>query len=239
MTVPYLGRCYTIGTASRIGSLTGDNKNLFGFLTKSQHYYFAVHDPNFFYISENPTAVPSVSKTIKNQTLMRYQMIKVIKHVKRNTKNYPCNENKDFKFSLCIRKAVEQFVGCRMPWNGNRNKSIRCYQLSQYKQYGKMYRKIANMDFGSVRNLTNCRPPCRYMEVLLVGDSHRWAKSGPGYVFTLATTDIRVETEVQLYSVGSLVAELGGSLGLFLGFSFFMLWDLACQGITFLMYEYK
>ena len=157
---------------------------------------------------------------------MGYQIVKVIKHAKRNTRNYPCNENKDFKFSLCLRKAVEQFVGCRMPWNENRNKFIRCYQLSQYKQYGKMYRKIANMDFGSVRNFTNCHPPCEYMEVLPVKETCWNPNSKPGYRFTLATTDIRVETEVQLYSVGSLVAELGGSLGLFLGFSFFMLWDL-------------
>ena len=35
-----------------------------------------------------------------------------------------------------------------------------------------------------------------------------------------------VETEALVYTVESLVAELGGTLGLFLGFSFMTLWDV-------------
>ena len=36
---------------------------------------------------------------------------------------------------------------------------------------------------------------------------------------------VLVETESLLYSIESLVAEFGGALGLFLGFSFMSLWD--------------
>ena len=36
---------------------------------------------------------------------------------------------------------------------------------------------------------------------------------------------VLVETESLLYSIESLVAEFGGTLGLFLGFSFMALWD--------------
>jgi len=35
----------------------------------------------------------------------------------------------------------------------------------------------------------------------------------------------RVETEELIYPVSTLVAEFGGTLGLFLGFSFISLWD--------------
>ena len=35
-----------------------------------------------------------------------------------------------------------------------------------------------------------------------------------------------VETEALVYTVESLVAEFGGTLGLFLGFSFMTLWDV-------------
>ena len=40
------------------------------------------------------------------------------------------------------------------------------------------------------------------------------------------STDIRMEKEVKIYPLISFISELGGSLGLFLGFSFMTLWDL-------------
>ena len=43
---------------------------------------------------------------------------------------------------------------------------------------------------------------------------------------SLVSSDIRLETEELLYSWVSLVSDIGGSLGLFLGFSFFAAWDL-------------
>ena len=46
------------------------------------------------------------------------------------------------------------------------------------------------------------------------------------FSLTLVTTDIRVETEALVYNFNTLVSNFGGTLGLFLGFSFFMLWDL-------------
>ena len=48
------------------------------------------------------------------------------------------------------------------------------------------------------------------------------------------STDIRIEREVEIYPLLSFVSELGGSLGLFLGFSFLTIWDF----IDFLILKY-
>ena len=50
-----------------------------------------------------------------------------------------------------------------------------------------------------------------------------------------ASATIHVEKEEEAYSVRSLVADLGGSLGLFIGFNFLMIWDL----IMFLVEKVK
>ena len=50
-----------------------------------------------------------------------------------------------------------------------------------------------------------------------------------------ASATIHVEKEEVAYSVRSLVADLGGSLGLFIGFNFLMIWDL----IIFLVEKVK
>ena len=49
----------------------------------------------------------------------------------------------------------------------------------------------------------------------------------PGFRFVLVNSEVTEEREEILYDELSLVAELGGALGLFLGFSFLTLWDLA------------
>ena len=47
-----------------------------------------------------------------------------------------------------------------------------------------------------------------------------------GYLFVLVNNELTVKTEAYLYDERSLLAESGGALGLFLGFSFYMLWQI-------------
>ena len=42
----------------------------------------------------------------------------------------------------------------------------------------------------------------------------------------MVNNELAVETEEYLYDERSLLAEFGGALGLFLGFSFYTLWDI-------------
>ena len=48
----------------------------------------------------------------------------------------------------------------------------------------------------------------------------------PGYTFGFSTNTVLVKEEAYLYPFGSLVAEFGGTLGLFVGFSFLTLWEI-------------
>jgi hypothetical protein len=48
-----------------------------------------------------------------------------------------------------------------------------------------------------------------------------------GFALSATSSDIVVATEELLFPITSLVAEFGGTLGLFLGFSFMALWDEA------------
>ena len=41
-----------------------------------------------------------------------------------------------------------------------------------------------------------------------------------------ASDEITVESEEYVYDIVSFIADCGGALGLFLGFSFYMLWDV-------------
>ena len=49
--------------------------------------------------------------------------------------------------------------------------------------------------------------------------------SSLGYNLILAASEVNVEEEQYIYDFISFISECGGSLGLFLGFSFFMVLD--------------
>ena len=47
------------------------------------------------------------------------------------------------------------------------------------------------------------------------------------------TNIVEVHREVEAFSFDSLVADVGGVLGLFIGFNFLMIWDWILQALTF------
>ena len=97
--------------------------------------------------------------------------------------------------------------------------------------YEKMYRQIGMSELVKIEKLTGCMKPCYYKQYRVIGE--KTSTSFPSNFFTVSfwamSNDTKVEKELLVYPVTSLVAEFGGTLGLFLGFSFMALWDGAAQ----------
>ena len=53
--------------------------------------------------------------------------------------------------------------------------------------------------------------------------------SGQGIMFGYSSNSLTLKEETLLYPFESFLAELGGSLGLFLGFSFLTLWEIVLK----------
>ena len=60
-----------------------------------------------------------------------------------------------------------------------------------------------------------------------------------GYSFAYSTTEMNVKEEALMYPATSFVAEVGGALGLFLGFSFLGLWDMIIKIVQFIFNKTK
>ena len=74
----------------------------------------------------------------------------------------------------------------------------------------------------------NCKKPCSYKEYKFIGERKPTGLHENGTLtFSLwsVTRTTVVETEELFYPWTSLIAEFGGALGLFLGFSFMTLWE--------------
>ena len=71
---------------------------------------------------------------------------------------------------------------------------------------------------------TGCLKPCHYKKYTFPAE-HKIKSEHFRFALWAVSSNIRVETEELIYPLSTLVAEFGGTLGLFLGFSFICLWD--------------
>ena len=88
------------------------------------------------------------------------------------------------------------------------------------------------MTKNKLENATGCKPMCNYFkyEVLKVETDLSDKRQGQlGFELILANNEVTTVQEVPAYDFLTLVSNFGGSLGLFIGFSFYMIWDLLVE----------
>ena len=91
------------------------------------------------------------------------------------------------------------------------------------------YEKVRDMTKNELQSATGCKPMCNYFkyEIMKVETDLSDQRQGRlGFQLILANNEVTTVQEVLAYDFLTLVSNFGGSLGLFIGFSFYMLWDL-------------
>ena len=77
-----------------------------------------------------------------------------------------------------------------------------------------------------ITNHTGCLLPCFYKEYQIVDNPITVDVSNRIMKLIRATKTVLVKTEELVYPFSSFLAEFGGALGLFVGFSFMLVWDV-------------
>ena len=95
--------------------------------------------------------------------------------------------------------------------------------------FEKYYFNTSFEELDVIKEFTGCGKPCNYLEYKFLKERipSGFDPSGDYFVFTIVaqTRYTTVEKEELLYSSSTMVAEVGGILGLFLGVSFMTMWD--------------
>jgi hypothetical protein len=234
-TEPWYGRSYTLKYQEPRGTdWRTDAINLHVNVSDKLTRRIFFHDPDYFLISVNPLSLPINLQTIKNSTTGRlYFSIALTEHEELSTPQDPCKEEPTYSFQGCIKESLSREAGCRMHWDtiSDQARPI-CMTLDQYRPFAVLYELLKDASMREITIKTGCLKPCRYKEYVVVNGPLESAYSSPDYHLSLEvwmiTTDITVKTEQLIISPTTLLANIGGTLSLFLGISFMTLWD----GIT-------
>ena len=100
-----------------------------------------------------------------------------------------------------------------------------CDKLEQIKNFEAEYFKLGGFVQADYVDKCSCPLPCRYKEYQIIGEPIDGKPNQLQLAFVFANWEVTEAVEEHIYSFESFVSEFGGSLGLFLGFSFYMLLD--------------
>ena len=93
------------------------------------------------------------------------------------------------------------------------------------REYERIYDELTFAEYKKLKQLTNCLKPCKYRQYDFHGELARSIFDQFAFSLWAVSKETTVKTEHLIYPLSALVAEFGGTLGLFLGFSFITLWD--------------
>ena len=102
-----------------------------------------------------------------------------------------------------------------------------CKTIEEYSKLEELYNRLETSTLEKINLMTGCLKPCNYKKYTLLGNKQPSSFVSDNFYIALlgVSNDTFVETEVLIYTWTSLVAEFGGALGLFLGFSALSVWD--------------
>ena len=234
-TIPWYGRSYTLAFPEPQGTVWRTN-SIFLHMNKSDlHSRIFLHDPRYFLLSINPLALPINRQILDDELSGRfYFSLALTERVEYNTLDDPCVEDTSYNFTTCIKESLAAKAGCRLPWDTlSSQKRPICTTLDQYKIFSTVFETLRDAAMKGIKDMTGCSKPCTYKDYQVVNgpllSDYDETHFHLSVELWMATALVKVETEVLLYKWTDLVADVGGTLGLFLGFSFMTLWDGAAR----------
>ena len=186
-----------------------------------------MHDPSFFLVYNRPKTFPGLKLKLQNDSVSVLNL-SLKKHVDLPTKNSPCNKDPAFNFAQCVIQSLSHKANCSLPWImlGTGNLSA-CTEVAQLRKFSMLLIRVAYGELEEIVTLSGCDKPCVYNEYIL-DENEEWPGHGLSWVeIMFSSKQVLSSTEVESYSFLSFISDIGGSLGMFVGFSFLMVWDAA------------
>ena len=127
----------------------------------------------------------------------------------------------------CIQRHIENVMGCQLPWNNASTTLPMCNESKHYDQFLKMYNDITRKQEANIAEITGCLPSCNRNEysMKLINRITVPGERLSSFIFYYPTGRYMEKIYYYPYHYGDFFADLGGYLGLFLGYSALSFYD--------------
>ena len=144
-----------------------------------------------------------------------------------NKAKHSCISDKSYSLTTCVANSVSSKVGCRLELDDfSSHEFPNCSTVGKIIEIAGIYEKVFTMIKSVLVNYTGCSLPCNYVEYRLIREPVKFKESNQKFNLLWLSSHAVERSEQLLYPIESFVSEFGGALGLFLGFSFVMIWDI-------------
>ena len=148
-----------------------------------------------------------------------------------NDPRTPCQSKpREKDMNTCIQQYIENNIGCQLPWHPANTILPKCIENRQYRDFLAAYEEIASLSGFSIAKMTGCLPSCKRNEFSL-NIINRILATVPedelrynGY-FYYPGGRYKKRLYHLTYDFTSYIADAGGLVGLFLGYSILSFYD--------------
>ena len=147
-----------------------------------------------------------------------------------NDPKTPCQpKRREEDMNDCIQHYIENEIGCQLPWYRIKTNLKKCTEKIQYQSFLDSYDKIARLSGFSISEKTGCLPSCKINEFTIhVRDAteiegSQDSKFGGQFYYPGGRYIKKVYH--YNYDFSSYIADVGGLVGLFLGWSMLSFYD--------------
>ena len=217
------GKSFSLNNSYRISA---DSPYLEIHLKKNQTHFVFIHDPDYFLHTANPDAMPHILLGMDDRKSSFVYMRAIYQRIM-DKPGQRCESSESYIFTACITNSISRMIGCRLEWDDWSSQDIpRCSRVAELLRFEQEYLKLYGLSKETIVDYTGCLPPCRYTEYRLATEPVKYEVGNFILQIVLTSLDVIERTEELIYPMESFVSEFGGALGLFLGFSFMMVWDM-------------
>ena len=204
---------------------------------KGHHIHGALYKYGSAYTNVGPISGAGGKKGLREVLEIRRKEVTYL-----NDERTPCQSNRrSEEISTCIQHYIESTMGCQLPWQTNNNLIPKCIHSNQYEEFFKKYVLISNQKEASIAKITRCLPSCKRneYEFKVVNSIKAPANSnGKRYfsgIFYYPSGEYQEKTYYYTYEFPDYIADIGGYLGLLLGYSILNFYD----GLKYLIKKTK